>query len=78
MARFGQQGLYIHGRPAPADNSETFSTVNPAAGEILAEVQQASSADIDRAVASAGEGQRVWAGFTAMSAPASCAAPWKS
>ena len=30
MARFGQQGLYIHGRPASADSNETFSTVNPA------------------------------------------------
>src|SRR4051794_571806 len=66
MARFGQQGLYIHGRRASADSSETFSTVNPATGEILAEVQQASVADIDRALASAREGQRVWAGSTAM------------
>ncbi len=66
MAKFGQQGLYIHGRPTPADSAETFSTVNPATGEILAEVQQASAADIDRAVASSHEGQRVWAGFTAM------------
>ena len=66
MAKFGQQGLYIHGRPASADSAETFSTVNPATGEILAEVQQASPADIDRAVASAHEGQRVWAGITAM------------
>ena len=66
MAKFGQQGLYIHGRPASADSAETFSTLNPATGEILAEVCQASSADIDRAVASAHEGQRVWAGFTAM------------
>jgi betaine-aldehyde dehydrogenase len=66
MAKFGQQGLYIHGRPASADSAETFSSVNPATGEVLAEVQQASSADIDRAVASAHEGQRIWAGFTAM------------
>src|SRR3954452_2662310 len=66
MARFGQQGLYIHGRPASSDSRETFSTVNPATGEILAEVQQASATDIDRAVASAREGHRVWAGFTAM------------
>lgn len=66
MARFGQQGLYIHGRPASPDSAETFSTVNPATGEILAEVQQASAADIDHAVSSAREGQRVWAGFTAM------------
>src|SRR3954463_11675236 len=66
MARFGQQGLYIHGRPASSDSRETFSTVNPATGEVLAEVQQASAADIDRAVASAREGQRVWAAMTAM------------
>jgi len=66
MARFGQQQLYIHGRSAAAEGGACFTTVNPATGEVLAEVQQASPADIDRAVASAREGQKLWAGFTAM------------
>ncbi|WP_207462876.1 betaine-aldehyde dehydrogenase [Azospirillum sp. SYSU D00513] len=66
MARFEQQQLYIHGRLADAQGGAAFTTVNPANGEILAEVQQASRADIDRAVASALEGQAVWAAMTAM------------
>ncbi|EWY42662.1 betaine-aldehyde dehydrogenase [Skermanella stibiiresistens SB22] len=66
MARFGQQQLYIHGRPTPAESGAAFTSVNPATGEILAEIQMASAADIDRAVASAREGQRDWAAMTAM------------
>lgn len=66
MPRFERQSHYIHGHPADGDGTETFTTINPATGEILAEVRQATAADVDRAVASARSGQAVWAGMTAM------------
>ena len=66
MASFEQQRLYIHGQPVDARSGATFTTINPATGDILAEVQQAAPTDIDRAVDSAREGQAVWATMTAM------------
>lgn len=53
--------LYIDGRYVDATSSETFTSVNPATGELLADIQQASQQDIDRAVASASQGQQEWA-----------------
>ncbi|MGF1766811.1 betaine-aldehyde dehydrogenase [Enterovibrio makurazakiensis] len=58
--------LYIHGGYVDATSGETFKTLNPATGETLASVQQASQADVDAAVKSAWEGFQVW---SAMSAP---------
>jgi betaine-aldehyde dehydrogenase len=66
MMRFGQQAHYIHGRPVEGEGAERFATVKPATGETLAEVAQATSADVDRAVDSACAGQAVWAAMTAM------------
>lgn len=66
MARYELQQLYIHGARVDASSGETFDTINPANGEVLAQVQRASEADIERAVCSAEEGQREWASFTAM------------
>lgn len=66
MPVFKQQQLYIGGRRVDAGGSDTFQTINPANGEVLAEVQRATKADVDRAVASAQEGQRIWATQTAM------------
>ncbi len=66
MPRFEQQKLYIDGRYVDATSGGTFETVNPATGEVLAELQRASQADVDRAVASAAAGQKVWAAMTAM------------
>ena len=66
MPTFNPQQLFIDGQRVDATGSKRFSTINPATGEILAEVHCASRDDIDRAVASAQRGQRVWAGFTAM------------
>jgi betaine-aldehyde dehydrogenase len=60
------QRLYIGGGYVDATSGETFDTLDPATGETLASVQQASASDIDRAVASAREGQREWAAMTAM------------
>ncbi|TDY22149.1 betaine aldehyde dehydrogenase [Paraburkholderia sp. BL6665CI2N2] len=66
MAVFATQRLYIGGVYVDATSGETFDTLDPATGETLASVQQASAADVDRAVRSAQEGQREWAALTAM------------
>ncbi|MFL9949452.1 betaine-aldehyde dehydrogenase [Paraburkholderia agricolaris] len=66
MAVFATQRLYIGGGYVDATGGETFDTVDPATGETLATVQQASAADVDRAVQSARAGQREWAALTAM------------
>ena len=66
MARFAEQQLYIGGRYVAATGGVTFETLNPATGEVLAVVQSASRADVDKAVAAAAEGQKVWAAMTAM------------
>ncbi len=66
MPRLPQQRLYIGGQYVDATGPATFQSINPANGEVLAELQQASRADVDRAVASAAEGQKVWAAMTAV------------
>ncbi|RAS23477.1 betaine-aldehyde dehydrogenase [Paraburkholderia bryophila] len=66
MAVFATQRLYIGGDYVDATGGETFDTLDPATGETLATVQQASAADVDRAVRSAREGQIEWAALTAM------------
>ncbi|MGI4982027.1 MAG: aldehyde dehydrogenase family protein, partial [Janthinobacterium lividum] len=60
------QRLFIDGAYIDATSGETFDTLDPATGETLATVQQASPADIDAAVASASQGQRAWSAMTAM------------
>lgn len=66
MPRLPEQQLYIGGRYVNATSGATFETINPATGEVLANVQRASREDVERAVASAVEGQKVWAAMTAM------------
>lgn len=66
MPEFKQQQIYIDGRLVDATSGDTFQTLNPATGEVLAEVQSASKADVDRAVLNARQGQLEWVAFTAM------------
>jgi betaine-aldehyde dehydrogenase len=66
MPLYGLQQLYIGGRRVDATSGATFQVINPANGAVLADVQRASRADVDAAVASAQAGQRVWAAMTAM------------
>jgi betaine-aldehyde dehydrogenase len=66
LPRFDLQQLYIGGRLVDATSGQTFQTINPANGEVLAEVQAASRADVDAAVISANSGQKIWAAMTAM------------
>ena len=56
---------FIDGRYVPERaDAERFETIDPATGEVLAEVQAATDADIDDAVASARRGQQAWAALT--------------
>ncbi|MBP1806099.1 aldehyde dehydrogenase family protein [Rubellimicrobium aerolatum] len=55
----GRFGLFVDG--AFTEPGETFATRNPATGEALAEVTQATQADVDRAVAAARAAQAPWA-----------------
>lgn len=64
--QFGLQKLYINGRYVDATSGKTFQTINPANGEVLAEVQIASEADVNAAIASAKQAQKLWAKFTAV------------
>lgn len=64
MARFPRQQLYIHGGYVDASSNQTFQSINPANGEVLAEVAEAGAADLERAVESAEQGQRIWAALT--------------
>lgn len=57
--KFIQQ--YINGQTSNVSSGETFTSVNPATGEILAEIRQASQDDIEQAVESAVRGQKQWA-----------------
>ncbi len=52
-------GHWIDGAWRPAD--ATFETRNPATGDVLAKVAQASQADVDAAVAAARRAQPAWA-----------------
>ena len=61
MPRFEPQQLYIGGRLVDATGGKIFQTINPANGEVLADVQAASRADVDAAVESAQQGQKIWA-----------------
>ena len=61
MSRMAEQQLYIHGGYTSATSGRTFETINPANGNVLATVQAAGREDVDRAVKSAQQGQKIWA-----------------
>ncbi len=52
--------LYIGGRYVAATSGETFDSINPADGQVLARIGQTSPEDVERTVRAAREGQRVW------------------
>jgi betaine-aldehyde dehydrogenase len=58
--------LYINGSLQSATSGETFTTFNPATGEALAEIGQASQQDVDNAIASAQAGFKIWSAMSAM------------
>ncbi|MFJ5485866.1 betaine-aldehyde dehydrogenase [Pectobacterium actinidiae] len=66
MSHYGLQQLYINGTYVDSTGDDTFDAVNPANGKIIAQIQSATAADVDRAVNAATAGQKVWAAMTAM------------
>ena len=60
MPRFELQKLYIDGGYVEATSGKTFQTINPANGEVLADMQSASKKDVDLAIISAQAGQKIW------------------
>ena len=55
---------YIHGQYHASTSGETFDSLNPATGEVIASIEQAGQAELDAAVASAIQGQKVWAAMS--------------
>ncbi|WP_076590523.1 betaine-aldehyde dehydrogenase [Vibrio ostreicida] len=58
------KSLYIDGRLCQATSQEHFTTYNPANGEPLAKLGQASQNDVERAIKSAQQGFKVWSAMT--------------
>lgn len=67
LERAGGDGLFIGGEYVPSAAGALLETVNPATGEVLAEVSSGGGADIDRAVqaARAALSDRAWSGLDA-------------
>lgn len=66
MPEFSKQKLFINGQYVDATSGITFDTINPATGEVLATVQQASTEDMNQAVSHAQQGQAIWATMSSM------------
>ncbi|WP_406640813.1 betaine-aldehyde dehydrogenase [Pectobacterium brasiliense] len=66
MSHYGLQQLYINGTYVDSTGDDTFEAINPANGDVIAQIQSATAADVDRAVRAATSGQKVWAAMTAM------------
>ncbi|MGQ7746723.1 betaine-aldehyde dehydrogenase [Pectobacterium brasiliense] len=66
MSHYGLQQLYINGTYVDSTGDDTFEAINPANGDIIAHIQSATAADVDRAVSAATAGQKVWSAMTAM------------
>ena len=58
------QKSYIGGGFVDSGSGDRFDTINPSTGEVICSVEIAGAAEVDRAVASAREGQRVWSAMT--------------
>jgi len=56
-------GCWIDGREVPARSGETLETMNPATGEVLAELARGRAEDVDDAVAAARRAFPVWSGM---------------
>lgn len=60
MTRFSTVLNHIGGRPVPLPGAERFVTSDPARGEVLAEVEAAGPAGVERAVEAARAGFAAW------------------
>ena len=64
MSRYGLVRNHIGGRSVDLATNDRFVTIDPARGEVLAEVEAAGPSGVDRAVEAAEEGFRVWSKTT--------------
>ncbi|MGH7963116.1 MAG: aldehyde dehydrogenase family protein [Candidatus Binatia bacterium] len=64
--RYGKRKMLINGEWTEGTKRETFTTINPANREVLAEVARGYEADIDQAIAAARQAlnRSAWAGMT--------------
>ncbi len=58
------QQIYIHGHFVDCASGQTYQDINPANGQVLADIQLAGLDDLDKAVDSASEGFRIWSAMT--------------
>ena len=61
-----REHLYIHGAYLKSNSGETFESINPANGQVIALIDQASEGDVEVAIKSAEEGFAVWSKMTAV------------
>ncbi|MCV9877765.1 betaine-aldehyde dehydrogenase [Brenneria izbisi] len=66
MSHYGLQRLYINGAYVDSTGNDRLDAINPANGDVIAQIQAATSEDVDRAVTAATAGQKVWGAMTAM------------
>ena len=61
-----KEHLYIHGAYFESNSGESFETKNPANGKVIANVDQASEDDVERAIKSAEKGFAIWSSMSAV------------
>ena len=57
--------LYIHGDYIESSSKKIFNSINPATGEVIATIGQASEDDVEKAILSAEKGFTEWSQMTA-------------
>ncbi len=61
-----KKSLYIHGSYVGSNSDEYFETINPATGQVIERIGQASLKDVEDAIESAEKGFAVWSAMTAI------------
>ena len=61
-----KKSLYIHGSYVGSNSDESFETINPATGQVIELIGQASLKDVEGAIESAEKGFAVWSAMTAV------------
>lgn len=64
MALLPKQQLYIGGKYVHSTGKQTFESINPTNGDVLATLQSATEDDLNVAVEAAKKGQKIWAAKT--------------
>ncbi len=61
-----KKSLYIHGSYVGSNSDESFETINPATGQVIERIGQASLKDVEDAIESAEKGFATWSAMTAI------------